>query len=300
MSPRGLLRAISGKRGDALALCCALLIGLVAMRCAGAERSGPIPAAKVDQSVMAALSRQGITKPKVIAHIDLTRPFASMTQWTFVAVQEGGSPSTPMEDHGPVFVCLVKAAVPDCAEHYYQPVSGDEPWFETPYHLLASRIVYARPDKSYPLLLVQVCTAESIDGNCGIATALYRYDRGADRFTRVFLSVTGRNNNEDTCFVERGPLEGDVIVNYPTEHAPYTYWIEVYGAGRSSRYVRILRYRGRTGYNDGNPLAVPDSEMPEILRRLGLWKPGDALPAPAHLPQGCRRLSMRRGEEWCK
>lgn len=82
------------------------------------------------------------------------------------------------------------------------------------------------------------------------------------------LPLTGRNNNQETRFVERGPLQGNVIVDYPTQDAPYTYWIEVYNAGESSQYVQILRYRGRTGYGDGNPLAVADSEMPEILRRL--------------------------------
>ena len=138
------------------------------------------------------------------------------------------------------------------------------------------------------------------DGDCAIATALYLYDKGTDRFIRVFLNRTGRNNNQATRFVESGPLQGDVIVDNPTENAPYTYWIEVYRAGNSGQYGQILRYRGRTGYADGNPLAVADSEMPEILHRLGLWHPGDPLPAPAHLPQGCRHLFMRHGEEWCK
>ena len=76
--------------------------------------------------------------------------------------------------------------------------------------------------------------------------------------------------------------------------------MEIYRAEQSGHYVRILRYRGRTGYNDGNPLAVADSEMPEILRHLGLWRPGDAVPVPAHLPQGRGDLFIRNGEEWCK
>jgi hypothetical protein len=147
---------------------------------------------------------------------------------------------------------------------------------------------------------VEVCGSEGPNGNCAIANALYRYDRGADRFIRVFLNRTGRNNNEVTRFVEEGPLQGDVIVDYPTENAPYTYWIEVYRAADSGQYARILRYRSLTGYSDGNPLAVADSEMPEILHRLGLWQPGDPLPVPTHLPQGCSRLFMRHGEEWCK
>lgn len=290
----------SGKQINALSICRALVIGVITLPSLTAQRSAAVSGTQVDQSVIAALRHQGATEPKIISHIDLMKPFGTVTQWTFVAVQEGGPPPTKIEDHGPILICLVQSATPDCAEHFYQHASGDQPWFNTPFHLLASRIVHASRDNSTPLLLVKVCTAEIFDGNCGIATSLYRYDRRADRFVCVFLNVTGRNNNESTRFVERGPLQGDVIVDYPTDRAPYTYWIEVYRAGESGDYVRILRYRGRTGYNDGNPLAVADSEMPEILRHLGLWQPGGVLPVPAQLPQKCSDLFMRNGEEWCK
>jgi hypothetical protein len=182
----------------------------------------------------------------------------------------------------------------------YQQVRSEMPWFDTPYHLFADSIVYANQNKSSPLLFLKVSGAVSGDGDCNIATALYRYDKVTDRFTRVFLNLTGRNNNQATRFVESGPLQGDVIVDKPTENAPYTYWIEVYRAAESGQYNRILRYRGHTAYSDGNPLAVADSEMPEILHRLGLWQPGDPLPVPAHMPKGCRDLFMRHGEEWCK
>jgi hypothetical protein len=91
-----------------------------------------------------------------------------------------------------------------------------------------------------------------------------------------------------------------VIVDYPTGHAPYPYWIEVYAPRASEEYAQILRYRGRTRYGDHNPLAVADSEMPEILKRLGFWKPGDALPVPSRKPEGCNQLVLRDGEEWCK
>jgi hypothetical protein len=47
-------------------------------------------------------------------------------------------------------------------------------------------------------------------------------------------------------------------------------------------------------------MAVIDSEMPEILRHLGLWHPGDPLPVPSHLPEGCKHLVLRHQEEWCK
>jgi hypothetical protein len=280
-------------------LCCAFLSALMTPHCLGAEKPKAIAGEAIDQSVIAVLSHQGITKPKVISHIDLTEPFGTVTQWTLVVVQEAGQPPTEIEDHGPIRLCLVKATSPDCSENFYQKLGNEQP-FDLPYHLFASGVVYASQNKSSPVLFIKVCGAESFNGNCGIATALYKYDKRADHFIRVFLNMTGRNNNEDTRFVERGQLQGDVIVAYPTENAPYTYWIEDYRAGESGQYVRILRYRGRTGYGDGNPLAVADSEMPEILRHLGLWKPGDPLPVPSHLPHRCKDLFIRHYEEWCK
>ena len=278
-------------------LCCAFLIPFIAPHLLGAEKPGAIPGEKVDRSVIAALLHQGIAKPRIVSHVDLTEPFGTATQWTFVAVQDGGDPIPGFEEHGPIFVCLVRAASPDCALHLYQQAEVKD---EVPYHLFAGRVVYENQEKSRPLLFLQICGAVSGDGDCWIASALFRYDKEADRFVRVFLNLTGRNNNQATHFVESGPLQGDVIVDNPTENAPYTYWIEVYRAGDSGKYGRILRYRGLTGYSDGNPLAVADSEMPEILRRLGLWKPGDPLPVPARLPKGCRDLFMRHGEEWCR
>ena len=286
-------------RFRALSLCCAFLTAATTPHLA-AQRPDAISSEEVDRAAIAALSRQGITKPKVISHIDLTQPFATTTQWTFVAVQEGGKSPTEWEDQQPIHVCLVKANDPNCSEKFYKQSGKEDPWFDTPYHHSATKVVYAKQNKSNPLLFLQLCGAEGINGNCGIATALYRYDNGADRFVRVFLNLTGRNNNENTRFVESGPLQGDLIADVPTENAPYAYWIEVYRANESGRYAQVLRYRSCTHYGDGNPLAVADSEMPAILIHFGLWKPGDAPPAPAHMPKGCTRLYMRSGEEWCK
>jgi hypothetical protein len=279
---------------------CAFLAAVISLHLLHAQQPQAIPKEEIDRSVVSALSRQGVAKAKVVSHIDLTEPFGTVTQWTFVAVQDDGKPSDEFEDHGPIFLCFVRAGSPDCALHLYRDVRSDGPWFDTPYQLLAGRVVYANQNKSSPLLFVKVCGAAGGNGNCGIAAALYSYDKGTDRFVRVFLNLTGRNNNQDTRFVESGPLQGDVIVNNPTENAPYAYWIEVFRAGDSGQYERVLRYRSLTRYSDGNALAVADSDMPEILRRLGLWKAGDPLPVPPRRPAGCRDLFLRRGEEWCK
>lgn len=189
---------------------------------------------------------------------------------------------------------------PQCAGSYWQGGEGMA-WFAQPYSVHTARIVYAARDQTRPLLLVQTCTTPGINGNCSIRTALYQYGSKVEAFRRVFVHDSdGSNNNQAARFVEHGPLQGEVIMDYPTGHAPYTYWIEVYAPGKSGQYARILRYRGRTGYGDHNPLPVADSEMPEILERLGFWKPGDTLPVPPRRPDGCDGLVFRDGEEWCK
>lgn len=285
----------------ALALCCAFALSLIWPLASVAQQNALISERAIDSSVVDALPREVGTRLRIIAHLDLTRHFATSSQWTLVAAMQNDKPKDESsEEHGPVYLCLVKDTRPDCSQHLLPVVSTDVFGLNTPYHLLDDRVVYAGPGNSNPVLLVKVAGAFSGDSDRGIATAVYKYEKTSDRFVRVFLNLTYNNNNQATRFVESGPLEGDLIVDNPTEHPPYTYWLDVYQAGESGQYSRILRYRSLTQYADGNPLAVADSEMPEILRRLGLWTAGDPLPVPPRLPQHCKTLYMRHGEEWCK
>src|SRR5262249_31002125 len=144
-----------------------------------------------------------------------------------------------------------------------------------------------------PLLMIKTGGESSGDGEHHIFTELFSYDRHLNEFKSVFSNATGSNNNQRSRFIDEGPLRGDVIVDEPEGCC---YRIEVYRPGASGRYASILSYRGHTRYGDGNPLSVSESEMPEILRRLGLWHKGDALPIPR---EWCTPV-MRRGEEWCQ
>lgn len=203
-----------------------------------------------------------------------------------------------MGNGSPIVICFVKALTPSCTEARGHAAHN---WFDMTNGLNAAAVVFAGPGQTRRLLMLQTFSAHGMNGNASMRTKLFGYDRKADDFRPVFVNVNGgTNNNAATRFVEHGPLQGDVVVDYPTGQAPYTYWIEVYAPTKSGPYARVLRYRGRTGYGDRNPLAVADSEMPEILERLGLWKPGDALPIPWRRPRGCDRLVFRDGEEWCK
>ena len=103
------------------------------------------------------------------------------------------------------------------------------------------------------------------NGNCRVSTFLFAYEQKTARFHVVYFNMTGRNNNEETRVLETGPLLGSVIVAYPTSDAPFTYFVEVYERASDSEYSLGFKYRGHTGYGDGNPLAVIDSEAPETL-----------------------------------
>ena len=284
--------------------CCVLLAGLASPSC-GRAAAASLPKAEVEQAVVAAIPAWHGQKASILKYLDLTRPFDTASPWALVIVQDPVPSAEPdLEDHGPIATCLVNALVPRCTgTKKAYPTQWPAPsWFFQPYHLFNEKVVYQDHGRTKPLLLIKTCSARGGDGNCNINTVLYQYERTANHFRQVFENSSGgSNNNQAARFVERGPLQGDVIIDYPADHPPYVYWMEVYAASKSGRYARILRYRSVTHYGDGNPLPVADSEMPEIMKRLRLWKPGDSLPVPpADPPPGCTPLVMRHGEEWCK
>ncbi len=261
-------------------------------------------ASKVNQEVISELSSAYGSMPEIIEHISLTKPFETTSRWTIVVGKEPDKSASTTNAYGETIgalsVCFVKNDIPDCSEKYREQnisnAPGDRPFYE----LLGSEIVYSGVAKTQPLLMLKVCTMAGGNGNCGISTFLFDYDRETDNFRLVFSNITGKNNNQETRFVDTGLLQGKVVAVYPTENAPFGYYVEVYKKNSVGMYAQALRYRGRTGYNDGNRLKVIDSEMPEILRRLNLWKPGDVLPIPPEMPLGCARLAMRKGIEWCE
>jgi hypothetical protein len=275
----------------------------------GVDAQKHLDATEIDQAVISKLSAQFGINSKVITHLDLTQPFQTKSQWSLVAAkqpdEESGAQDGAGNRRGAISLCFVENGEPDCSEEMFLAKyreektdfdSGPGPFYE----LFASDVVFAGPGRTLPLLRIKSCTMSGANGNCGVSTFLFAYDRTAERFRVVFFNMIGRNNNQEARLVEKGPLLGSEIVAYPTNDAPFTYFVEVYKRISDSEYSRVLRYRGNTRYNDGNPLAVIDSEMPETLRRLGLWKTGDPLPVPPRMPRGCTRLVMRKGVEWCE
>jgi hypothetical protein len=287
----------------------AFLAAMLTLLAGGVGAQSPVDAPASDRAVISKMSVQFGINAKVIAHVDLTQPFQTKSRWSLVVAKQPDEESSAEDGlgnrRGSVSICFVENDEPDCSQELFLTKyreekisfdSGPGPFYE----LLASDVVFAGSGRTLPLLRVKSCTMSGANGNCGVSTFLCAFDRQAQRFRVVFFNMMGRNNNQEARFIEHGPLLGSVVVAYPTNDAPFGYFVEVYKRTSDSPYARVLRYRGNTRYGDGNRLAVIDSEMPETLRRLGLWRTGDPLPVPQRMPEGCTKLVMRNGVEWCE
>lgn len=284
-----------------LVLICLLLLTASARHAAASQPTPSIPSEEINQRVMAALPTWQGKSANTIDQLDLTGPFATRTQWTFVAATLPGSfvdAAGNTIDHGTLAVCFVDGLTPRCK--YAQPGTTQSSWLSDADNLFSAVVAFAGADHADPLLLVMARSQGSADGDHSIYTQVYMYDKPSNQFRSIFSNETGSNNNQRTRFVEDGPLRGDIIVDEPTESAPFAYWISVYAWNKETPYSHVvLRYRSATHYGDGNPLPVIDSEMPNILKRLGKWKSGDPLPIP---PQSTCMPYLRGGgeEEWCR
>jgi len=235
---------------------------------------------------------------KVVASIDLAKPFAARSPWRLTATQgpdvEGISGD---REPGAIALCLSKDAGRSC-----QPGLGDlllegagRDLFSDPHYLNAAEIVHPVAGKA--LLLLRVASVYSGNGNQRLATRLLAYDPAKDGFVTAYAQRTGHNNNEEVRYVADGALKGAMIFAEPTGDAPFGYWISVSRPDAALRYRQVLRFRSATIYGDGNPLAVIDSEMPNLQQRLGLWRPGKPLPLPAG--RACPKPHLVKSVLWC-
>ena len=239
----------------------------------------------------------------VISNIDLSRPFSTLETWHFIAIQgppvSGDDTASGGEEPGKIQLCLRAAPAAPCDPQLQNalrvPSSGND-FFAQPHYLNAVKIVYPRGNADQPVLLVQTASMHSGDGDQLVLTQVLAYENSQNRFVRIYQYTTGRNRNEEVRYINSGRLKGDTISVDPTENAPYGYWVTVNVLTPQYTYKRVLRYRSATRYGDNNPLAVIDSEMPNIERRLGYWKPGMPLPLPSGACPNPRLIHM---ELWC-
>jgi hypothetical protein len=248
------------------------------------------------------LAAQSTTSP-VISNLDLSRPFSTGAPWRFIARQgppvSGEETASGGEEPGRIQLCLQAPPSAPCDPQLLTALragSGADDFFTQPHYLNEAKIVYPRGSSDPPLLFIQTASLHSGDGNQVVLTQALTYEKSQKRFTRVYQYNTGRNNNEEVRYIDNGKLRGDIISVEPTEDAPYGSWVSVNVLTPQYTYEKLLRYRSATHYGDNNPLAVIDSEMPNIQQRLGFWKPGMPLPLPSG---ACPRPRLLRMELWC-
>ena len=254
--------------------------------------------------------------PSPIVEIDLSKPFNTRSPWRLLATQEPGvfEPVDPAligsirkgytgsTVPGLIHLCLRKDATAPCDPGLVAMPQRPAPvqfYAWEPHYLNHAELVYPHGPAGLPLLLLQTASDHSGDGDQAVFTQLLAYNRAHDRFAPIYAHVTGRNNNQEVRFIAAGLLHGSVISVEPTSDAPFDYWVTVDAFTPAFTYKQVLHYRSATHYNDGNPLAVIDSEMPNIERRLGLWRPGLPLPLPTSLAHPCQRPRLSHMELWC-
>lgn len=237
------------------------------------------------------------TSGSPIASLDLAQAFTTRSPWRLTATQ-GPMVEDPTGELAPgaIDLCLSNNAGRSCepAPNLALRLTRNDDVFARPHFLLRAQVV--RPAGKPRLLLLELASFRAGNGDQRVALQLYTYDKVKDVFRLAYAHRTGRNNNQEIRYVEAGPLSGVVITSTPTSDAPFGYWITVDRPNGSGVYRQVLRFRSATTYGDGNPLAVIDSEMPNIQRRLGIWHPGMVLPLPT---KACPNPRLDRGALWC-
>lgn len=259
---------------------------------------GPRPLFRLGLAAATWLAAAAAPGPTTISSLDLARPFGARSAWRFVATQgpEIDSPIFPGDkEPGELHLCLRKSPSAPCDTALRQVLRTPEKddIFALPHNLVDARVLRGAQG---PLLWVETSSLSSADGGHLTLAQALAYRPALDRFVRVFEYVIGSNNNQDIRFVETGRLKGRVVVIEPTDDAPFGYWVMVHAPGKGGIYRQILKFRSATRYGDGNRLSVIDSEMPNIQKRLGLWKSGQPLPLPAG---DCPKPHLMKTELWC-
>ena len=227
-------------------------------------------------------------QPKQIVRIDLSKPFhippgASLTATQWPPQKDEFDFEPDPRGIGPLRVCIQANTTGTCSPQFRN------------YRLDIAEIVYPKGQSAPPLLHLQTAGLNAGSSSRIHSVIMLRYLRAKARFEVVFDEQFGGNMNHRIRYIASGPLRGDMISAEPTWNAPYAYWVTVNHLTSGYNYRQVLRFRSATRYGDGNTLAVIDSEMPNIMRRLGLWHAGQPLP----VPPGCVHPHLVKTELWC-
>jgi len=238
--------------------------------------------------------------------MDLTKPFHTPEKFTFVVTQ---GPADDTSNAAGLQFCFLKKNEAVC-EPALSPdgvaLSDKSPSFlhgppgpSWPYNEWgsASVIHLAKPGLG-PLLEVNPYEFTGGPG-APFGIVIFAYRPMSDTFELIFSGTSHGNVNAETRLITTGPLAGDVAADFPTERAPYPYEVTLYRLTASEHYIKVLDYDGKSRWGDGNGLAVIDAEMPEIEKRLGVWKADQPLPTPPTMPASCKSVRMHNDLEWC-
>ena len=233
--------------------------------------------------------------------LDLSQPFHTRADWQLVITQET---TTEINDKAGAVIDQQVGAIHLCFQSRSEQICPPMGSVNQP-GLYMNDIGRAEIVQvgATPLLLVVTEGAVTPFGHSfGVTTWVWAYRDATDSFDLIFSNGTGVTNNQERRFLEHGPLAGDIIValNPPWgSPPPYPYTITVYRRAGLGAYQQVLHYAARSREGDRNPLAVIDAEMPEIEKRLHVWRVGQPLPMPQRFPERCKTPEMRHDVEWC-
>ncbi|HEV2651220.1 MAG TPA: hypothetical protein VGU69_08180 [Rhizomicrobium sp.] len=218
-------------------------------------------------ALLCCLSPASAAPDRVLFNIDLTRPFHTRTAWHF-RVTRGPDQIDPDDgvNAAPYTVRFVNRLKPKC-----QQWAGIVLW----------RAAVVTPAQSTPLLVTGTHPDVITPGAMFMNTIVTVYDRRTDSFNRIFDNTSMGNHNEETRIVRHGPLAGDIVVADAFVDNRYHYGITVYRRTSPEHFTPIVKFTGKTTYNNGVSVPVIDSEMPSILQHIRKWKLAGARPVPA-------------------
>src|SRR6185437_4140524 len=112
---------------------CLLLLIAASSAAVPSESSGQLSPTDITQNVISSLPNSQGQSAEIVARLDLTRPFETQTQWTFVAAILPGahfSGAEPGPVHGGALAqCFVDNLTAHCT---YGTPKNDFDWFSTP------------------------------------------------------------------------------------------------------------------------------------------------------------------------
>jgi len=240
---------------------------------------------------------------KVVSSLDLSEPFRTRSPWRFTATQgpDVDDPTAGPGDKapGPVTLCLSRDDGRTCDPAVTAAMKKmfPEDIFDLPHVLIDARVETLPPPDGRRFLFVRTGSLLSVNGDQRVITQALVYDRRQDRFTVAYAHSDGHNNNQEVRYITTGPLSGDLITVESPYGPPFTYVITVSRLSPNGVFTPVLHARTATRYGDGNALSVIDSDMANLERRLGLWRPGQPLPLPA---SPCPKPRLVKMELWCE